>query len=52
RLYISNPDLAERFENDWPVNPIPGHEVYYNSVLGGKGYNDYPTYQAKTALAN
>ncbi|EEY60379.1 12-oxophytodienoate reductase, putative [Phytophthora infestans T30-4] len=45
RLYISNPDLAERFQNDWPVTPEAGHEVYYNSALGGKGYNDFPTYQ-------
>ncbi|KAK1943291.1 putative 12-oxophytodienoate reductase 11 [Phytophthora citrophthora] len=43
RLYISNPDLAERFQNDWPVNPEAGHEVYYNSALGGKGYNDFPS---------
>ncbi|KAG7399711.1 hypothetical protein PHYBOEH_008045 [Phytophthora boehmeriae] len=47
RLYITNPDLAERFKNDWPINPMAGHEVYYNSALGGKGYNDYPAYQAK-----
>ncbi|KAF4045327.1 NADH:flavin oxidoreductase / NADH oxidase family [Phytophthora infestans] len=45
RLYISNPDLAERFQNDWPVTPEAGHEVYYNSALGGKGYNDFPTHQ-------
>ncbi|OWZ11158.1 12-oxophytodienoate reductase [Phytophthora megakarya] len=47
RLYISNPDLAERFQNDWPLNPEAGHEVYYNSSLGGKGYHDFPTYEAK-----
>ncbi|KAG2508051.1 hypothetical protein JM18_008931 [Phytophthora kernoviae] len=52
RLYISNPDLAERFQNDWPVNPEAPREVYYNSALGGKGYNDFPFYQAKDELSN
>ncbi|KAG3233971.1 hypothetical protein PI124_g20974 [Phytophthora idaei] len=47
RLYISNPDLAERFQNDWPLEPEARHEVYYNSTLGGKGYNDFPAYQPK-----
>lgn len=45
RLYISNPDLAERFQNDWPVAPEAGFEVYYNSALGSKGYTDFPCYQ-------
>ncbi|KAL3663434.1 hypothetical protein V7S43_011839 [Phytophthora oleae] len=52
RPYIANPDLAERFQNDWPVEPMAGHEVYYNSALGGKFYNDYPPYQAKNKLNN
>ncbi|RLN49206.1 hypothetical protein BBJ28_00026039 [Nothophytophthora sp. Chile5] len=47
RLFISNPDLAERFQNDWPTAPIAGREVYYNSSLGGKGYNDFPAYEAQ-----
>ncbi|RLN90822.1 hypothetical protein BBJ28_00012505, partial [Nothophytophthora sp. Chile5] len=28
------------------------HEVFYNSALGGKGYNDFPFYQAKDELDN
>ncbi|KAF1786297.1 Aldolase-type TIM barrel [Phytophthora cactorum] len=36
-----------RFQNDWPLEPEAGHEVYYNSTLGGKGYNDFPAYQTK-----
>ncbi|EGZ10722.1 hypothetical protein PHYSODRAFT_520792 [Phytophthora sojae] len=52
RLYITNPDLAERFQNDWPVEPMAGHEVYYNSALGGKFYNDYPAYQPKNEIKN
>lgn len=45
RAYISNPDLAERFQNDWPLNPEASSEVYYNSSLGGTGYTDFPFYQ-------
>ncbi|KAI9917951.1 hypothetical protein PsorP6_013325 [Peronosclerospora sorghi] len=44
RLYITNPDLAERFEKDWPLTPEAGREVYYDSSLGSKGYNDFPAY--------
>ncbi|KAG7380825.1 hypothetical protein PHYPSEUDO_006758 [Phytophthora pseudosyringae] len=50
RLYITNPDLAERFLHDWPVESMAGHEAYYNSALGGKFYNDYPAYMAKNEL--
>ncbi|KAG6615083.1 12-oxophytodienoate reductase [Phytophthora cinnamomi] len=50
RLYITNPDLAERFENDWPVESMAGREVYYKSAPGGKFYNDYPAYQIKNEL--
>ncbi|KAE9223660.1 hypothetical protein PF004_g12446 [Phytophthora fragariae] len=52
RLYITNPDLAERFQNDWPIAPEAGHEVYYNTSLGGKGYIDFPSYQPKGELSN
>jgi len=39
RPYIANPDLAERLENDWPLN-----EVNRATMYGGdeKGYTDYP----------
>jgi len=49
RAYISNPDLAERFKNDWPLNPDASFEVYYKSALGAKGYTDFPFYQPETA---
>ena len=52
RLYISNPDLAERFQNDWPVAPEARRAVYYDSSLGAKGYNDFPFYQASTDKSN
>ncbi|TMW68966.1 hypothetical protein Poli38472_001122 [Pythium oligandrum] len=44
RSYISNPDLAERLQNDWPLAPQPGYEVFWDPFLGAKGYTDYPTY--------
>eukprot|EP00934_Nitzschia_sp_Nitz4_P000165 Nitzschia sp. Nitz4//scaffold375_size13900//2924//4132//NITZ4_008964-RA/size13900-augustus-gene-0.9-mRNA-1//1//CDS//3329549639//165//frame0 len=44
RLYISNPDLAERFANNWPVAP-PGVFDTWNVPVGAIGYTDFPTYQ-------
>ena len=40
RLYISNPDLAERFQKNAPLNPYNRATFY-----GGQeaGYTDYPT---------
>ena len=42
RLYISNPDLAERFQKNAPLNPYNRATFY-----GGQeaGYTDYPTLQ-------
>ncbi|WP_114638334.1 alkene reductase [Polynucleobacter necessarius] len=41
RLYISNPDLAERFQKNAPLNPYNRATFY-----GGQeaGYTDYPTF--------
>lgn len=39
RLYISNPDLAERLEKDAPLNPLPTENIYGG---GAEGYTDYP----------
>ncbi|KAA6460383.1 alkene reductase [Acidobacteria bacterium AB60] len=41
-LFISNPDLPERFRNGWPLAPAD-HSTLYGG--GAKGYTDYPTYQ-------
>lgn len=41
-LFISNPDLPERFRNDWPLAPGDPSTFYGG---GAKGYIDYPTYQ-------
>ncbi len=42
RPYISNPDLAERFRNDWPLaEPAPMEHWYSHEP---RGYADYPAY--------
>ena len=45
RDYISNPDLVERFANDWPLAAPAGMETWY-SPTGGRGYTDFPSYSA------
>jgi len=40
--YIGNPDLVERFENNWPLSK-DNRKTYYTP--GIKGYIDYPPYQ-------
>lgn len=49
RPYIANPDLAERFKNDWPLAEAPSVGVWYGVVDGdvSKGYSDFPAYEAK-----
>jgi len=32
RLYLSNPDLPERFEKDLPLADIPGHETWFSYI--------------------
>jgi N-ethylmaleimide reductase len=44
RLYISNPDLPERFANNWPVEPQAAYETWWGHT-GAKGYTDFPTYK-------
>lgn len=44
RLYISNPDLAERITNNWPVNSKYDLKTFYGCNLGASGYTDYPFY--------
>ncbi|TMW57229.1 hypothetical protein Poli38472_003154 [Pythium oligandrum] len=50
RLYMSNPDLAERFANGWPLNDYPAYETFYSHRMegkdGGAGYIDFPAYAA------
>jgi N-ethylmaleimide reductase len=42
RLYISNPDLVERFRNGWEFNKYDQSTAYSN---GAEGYIDYPKYK-------
>lgn len=48
RLYLSNPDLVERFQNDWPLNPIPDASTWYfpGPTEEGRrtGYAEYEPY--------
>jgi N-ethylmaleimide reductase len=41
-LYISNPDLVERFKNNWPLTP-PDPKTFYGG--DARGYTDYPTHE-------
>ena len=41
RPFISNPDLVERFANNWPLNPEADMSVWY-SPTGARGYTDFP----------
>jgi N-ethylmaleimide reductase len=50
RLYISNPDLVERFANDWPVVESAPHEVWWQHI-GAKGYTDYPAFKPITVTS-
>jgi N-ethylmaleimide reductase len=34
RPYISNPDLVERFTNDWPLAKEASYEDYYATLKG------------------
>ena len=42
RPFISNPDLVERFTNDWEFNERGSQETWYSP--GKEGYTDFPTY--------
>jgi N-ethylmaleimide reductase len=49
RPFISNPDLVERFANDWPLSPPADVKVW--SSFEAEGYTDFPTYE-ETAKVN
>jgi len=42
RQFINNPDLAERFKNDWSLSTVLDSDAFYSP--GEKGYTDYPEY--------
>lgn len=43
RPLISNPDLVERFANNWPLNPPADPSIWYS--FDKEGYVDFPAYQ-------
>jgi 2,4-dienoyl-CoA reductase-like NADH-dependent reductase (Old Yellow Enzyme family) len=51
RPYISNPDLVERFKNDWPLNDEADQSVWYSDT-GADGYTDFPTYEKEQAVSS
>jgi N-ethylmaleimide reductase len=44
RPYINNPDLVERFKNNWPLSQDLNTDLFYTP--DEKGYTDYPFYKA------
>lgn len=48
RLFISNPDLVNRFRNNWPLNPLPPFEHWWGTKPDPKdcleGYLTYRPY--------
>lgn len=42
RPYIANPDLVERFANDWPLAPEAEMATWYTPQKSG--YTDWPAY--------
>lgn len=43
RPFINNPDLVDRFKNNWPLSENLDFNLFYSP--GEKGYSDYPAYQ-------
>jgi N-ethylmaleimide reductase len=43
RPFLNNPDLVERFKNDWPLSEELDFNLFYTP--GEKGYTDYPAYK-------
>lgn len=43
RPFINNPDLVERFKNNWPLSQNLNMDLFYTA--DEKGYTDYPFYK-------
>jgi N-ethylmaleimide reductase len=43
RPFITNPDLPERYRNNWPLNPSEDMTLWYTP--GPEGYTDYTPYK-------
>ncbi|KAF1334362.1 12-oxophytodienoate reductase, partial [Globisporangium splendens] len=49
RLFISNPDLVERFVNDWPLNTPVHVKYWWDGTHGAEGYTTPPAYDPMAA---
>ncbi len=48
RPFINNPDLVERFKNNWALSQDLKMDLFYTA--DEKGYTDYPLYKARTTI--
>lgn len=46
--FINNPDLVDRFRNNWPLSDNLDFKLFYTP--GEKGYTDYPKYKKVSIL--
>ena len=44
RPFINNPDLVQRFKNNWPLSDDLHMDLFYTA--DARGYTDYPKYKA------
>ena len=49
RPYISNPDLAERWQYGWPEAPLTDPASWYTLEQIPAGFTDYSVYQNSAA---
>lgn len=47
RPFITNPDLPERFKNNWPLNPAEDMSLWY--APGAQGYTNYVLYKSSSS---
>jgi N-ethylmaleimide reductase len=48
RPFITNPDLPERFKNNWPLNPAEDMSLWYTP--GAKGYTNYASFKLSSSV--
>ncbi|MEE8343259.1 MAG: alkene reductase [Gammaproteobacteria bacterium] len=48
RPFITNPDLPERFKNNWPLNPAEDMSLWYTA--GAQGYTDYAPFKSSSSV--
>uniref|UniRef100_H3G871 NADH:flavin oxidoreductase/NADH oxidase N-terminal domain-containing protein n=1 Tax=Phytophthora ramorum TaxID=164328 RepID=H3G871_PHYRM len=38
RMFMANPDLVDRFQHDWPLNPMLDYKFFWDPSKGDEGY--------------